>query len=296
MRKRNKSKGDLTEIQKEIITGSMLGDGCISFCNDCNSIFCKNQKASSKEHLEWLELNMEPFSKNLIEIHRDKIVKYIDHEVKQVSCNMHLSQYVFKTGCDKVFSDLEKDWYKRNENGDHLYRTRGKVKERIKIIPKNLSLTPLAISIWYADDGSNYPKTRHVVLCTDSFQLEEVEYLITKLTDFDIKSYPVKQKNGFRICVASSSYLDFINLIKPYFVWRCFDYKINLDGFSPSAFKPAIKQSNVAGVNWCNVNQNWHVRIKRKGKTKNLGRFTNLEEAILVRKKAEILIEEENDN
>jgi hypothetical protein len=61
----------------------------------------------------------------------------------------------------------------------------------------------LGLAYWISDDGSFDKSTKTVVLCTESFTLEEVELLISVLNDkWDLDSYKKKASNGgYRIVI-----------------------------------------------------------------------------------------------
>ena len=79
---------------------------------------------------------------------------------------------------------------------------------RKKIVPKNLNkyLTSLSLAYWICDDGSWNKIGKYVTLCTDSYTLEEVEYLITLLNSkFNLNCYKCKSKSNYRIIIPSYS-------------------------------------------------------------------------------------------
>jgi hypothetical protein len=85
-----------------------------------------------------------------------------------------------------------------------------------KAIPSTIGdlLTPLSLSYWIADDGCWNKVNRHVILCTDSFSLEEVEVLIEVLNKkFNLKCYKCKSGNGYRIIIPAYSVPDLQNLL-----------------------------------------------------------------------------------
>src|SRR5688500_17261752 len=117
---------DLTQIQSEIIDGSLLGDGSITFTSSGKAVFSKKQKLSRREYLDWHCENIKPFSCKIYE------------------CDVKLNDKIYKqafyyTKASMKFAELRNKWY---PNG-------------VKIVPSDISLTPLSLSIWYFDDGSN---------------------------------------------------------------------------------------------------------------------------------------------
>jgi hypothetical protein len=94
-------------------------------------------------------------------------------------------------------------------------------KNKVKIVPKDIGnyLTPLALAIWFMDDGSKH--SAGVLLHTNLFSKEEVELLqkvllskyglITTLTTKISKSTPNK---AYIIYVWKKSLPDFISIFK----------------------------------------------------------------------------------
>lgn len=60
------------------------------------------------------------------------------------------------------------------------------------------------------------------------------------------------------------------------------DYK-NLDNFSNKVIKPIISKSGKRFIQWDNKNKKWVIMIYIDKKFKNIGRFSNLEEAVVYR-------------
>lgn len=88
----------------------------------------------------------------------------------------------------------------------------------VKTVPLNIKelMTPLGLAYWIADDGSFNKSNRHVVLCTDSFTLSEVNLLISVLNDkFNLKCYIYKQGNSNRILIPSYSVSILQTLLAP---------------------------------------------------------------------------------
>jgi len=85
-----------------------------------------------------------------------------------------------------------------------------------KVVPSNIAdlLTPLSLSHWIADDGCWNKVNRHVVLCTDSFTLGEIELLIGALNSkWDLKCYKCRKGNGYSIIIPAYSVLVLQNLL-----------------------------------------------------------------------------------
>jgi len=77
-----------------------------------------------------------------------------------------------------------------------------------KIIPLNIGdlLTPSSLAYWLADDGTFSKLYSCVILCTNSYTLEEVNLLVKILNDkWDLKCTINKDGKGFRIRIPSKS-------------------------------------------------------------------------------------------
>lgn len=102
--------------------------------------------------------------------------------------------------------------------------------KKIKIIPNNIYelLTPIALSHWIMGDGAKLNKG--LVLCTDSFTIQEVIILMNVLKiKYDIDStIQGIQNQRPRIYILPKSMPKLINICKPYFLPSML-YKLNLN-------------------------------------------------------------------
>ena len=206
----------LSPLQEDILVGSMLGDGSLSH-SSLNSCFSKNQKYDRKEYLDWHAEMLDGYSANVRPIYsKEKLTEGFDGKIQREKTDEYLSGYRYETFNHPNLTDLRNKWYKNN----------------IKIIPADLGLNPQRIAIWYFDDGSNDSKQRVAVLCTQSFTLDESEFLVEKFQAFNL--YPtikkIKSKYTGRqmpiLKFSRSSYDNIIALVKPYMLWDCFAHKV----------------------------------------------------------------------
>lgn len=210
----------ISNLQMDIIIGSLLGDGHLKKLKseNSNSHFSKSQAVFKKEYLDWhfeilkeYSSGVKPcFSKNKIS-NKNSNKKLIHEKTKK-----RLSSYAYRTFNNEKLTEIRNIWYPKGK----------------KIIPTNLKLNHQIIAIWYFDDGSNDHKSRAASICTNSFTLKEVKFLSKLLNDFDLyptinirksrdgkKNQPILKFNG-------DSYDKLINIVKPYMLWKCFEYKI----------------------------------------------------------------------
>ncbi len=203
---------DLSAYQRELIFGSLLGDGTLTNISDnANSAFKKLQK--HEEHVSWLAKELSPYS-------REKIYegKRVTMPVRQVGKVVNVASdssaryYVMRTIAHPVFTSMRRIWY--NEDG-------------LKVVPRNLTLTPLILAIWYVDDGSTYYKGRTCDLSTHCFTMADVEFLRDVLQkDLDLCGRINKHYGKPRIVFCGDNYDKLLDVVTPFVIWNCFSHKI----------------------------------------------------------------------
>jgi hypothetical protein len=84
--------------------------------------------------------------------------------------------------------------------------------DRRKVVPEDLGLTPLAMAVWFMDDGSRKSgQCRGVYLNTQSFTSSEVELLQSVIrSDVGVETTVRRQSDGLQIYVPSSSMTEMI--------------------------------------------------------------------------------------
>jgi len=184
----------LTSNQESILIGSLLGDGHLNIVKKetHNSFFVKKQALRRFEYLQWHFKELEPLSSN-----------FTYGKDKSPNSDRIIYNCRFFTKRKPLFTEMRKKWYP----------------EGIKIVPDNIKLDPLAVAIWFADDGCN--QKRRAKFCTDGFSDSDREILIECLKKLGIQSY----SKELHIKIPKKPYLDLMEMIKPFFVWKCFDYK-----------------------------------------------------------------------
>ena len=100
----------------------------------------------------------------------------------------------------------------------------------VKMIPLDLSLylTPLALAIWFMDDGSKINKT--VRIATNCFNISDLEFLCKLLKDkydLDVRIHKSGIGKGNILYIKTNSLNKFINLIKPHILPSMY-YKLGL--------------------------------------------------------------------
>ena len=185
------TEGSLTKEQKEILVGTLLGDGAMRI--KTNALLEINHSLNQKELVDWLYL---------------KFKNFVITPPKTRKGNGERIAYRFTTKSCKAFTNFYKKFFKNNH----------------KIIPEKLKITPLTLAIWYMDDGSCCDKD--IYLNTQQFSQENQQKLCSLLQrQHNIFATLNKDKIYTRIRIKKESVNRFMNLIRDH-VLPSFHYKL----------------------------------------------------------------------
>lgn len=186
--------GSLTSIQHEILVGSLLGDGTL------------RKQGSRKNAL--LEVNHSLKFQDYVDWKWQSFQEYVLTPPKARLGEGVRVAYRFTTRSLPVFTDFYNRFYKN----------------RKKLVPFDLKLTPQSLAVWFMDDGS---KSRSAVyLNTQQFSLTEQHFLKELLLEsFGINCTLNRDKQYWRLRVSTESTKILVALIRPY-ILRCFAYKL----------------------------------------------------------------------
>jgi hypothetical protein len=192
---------ELSIIQFEASIGLMLGDA---------SLQTQNKGKTYRMKFEWSDKN-KPY---LDHVHRlfDEWVLSEPHKKRRINVNgKEVITWGFQTISHEAFNILSELFIINNKKG----------------ISKDLiqnHLTARSLAYWFMDDGGKLDyninsKNLSVVLNTHSFTKNEVETMAIQLSNkFSLKCYTKLNKGKSIIVIDSSSYNDFLNLIKDYII------------------------------------------------------------------------------
>lgn len=185
----------ISQRQKEIIIGKLLGDGHAETQTEGRTYRLKFEHSySQKEYIDWLYKELESLASGTPSIK------------KQTVKNIEYMKYWFNTITSSSFRFYAQQFYKN----------------RKKIIPKLIHrwLTPLTLAIWFMDDGSiKSKKHKAKIINTQSFSKEDIERLINVLlVKYGVKAKLRKQKEGYQIYLLSETIETFEDLISPYVI------------------------------------------------------------------------------
>ena len=185
--------GSLTEEQKSILIGCLLGDG--SLRRKQNTLLEINHSSKQKDYVFWL------YSK-----FKDCVLTPPKFRVNGPDRN----SYRFTTRSLKVLNEFYEDFYHKSQ----------------KTLPKNLKLNALSLAVWFMDDGSKSRNT--VYMNTQQFNIQEQKYLLSLLDKhFAIRATLNKDKSYFRIRIRTDSMKIFRDLTSPYII-ESMRYKLPL--------------------------------------------------------------------
>lgn len=197
----------LTDTQREIIVGTLLGDASMSL-------------RSGRPHYS---------------------IKFEQGEAHVDYVNHLYSIFEPYTGTPPTWRYIDKDrrrralWFRTYRHNDFIFYWNlfyeGTGENRRKVVPKNIGklLTARALAYWFMDDGNQTSDHKTYYLNTQGFQKSESDTLCELLKEkFNIIASVHKDKGYWRIYIWRESALAFKTLIEPY-VQECFAYRLNID-------------------------------------------------------------------
>ena len=212
----------ITEKAKEILVGTILGDATISkYRRNCEPVKILNSRISAthceqqKDYVQYLYnlLISEGLKCNYTE---NNTVHYSKYEGRTIISKGYCQ---ISTIRNIVFNTWRNNWYPQG----------------IKTIPKDIIekyLTPLAIAIWFMDDGAKNNCSYY--LHTEGFTAEDVDFLRSILeTKYNLKTARHTQRRKPVIYISGYSRENFTTLILPYICdsmkYKLFTTKLGLN-------------------------------------------------------------------
>jgi hypothetical protein len=190
---------ELSEIQKEIITGTILGDGCLrnNYCN--TSMICYHGE-NQLNYVKYKNSFFNNLGSKVTERFSNKpdkrTGKYYNSVILSLKSNPALNEF---------YEMFYKDKVKYLNNKCFKY------------------YSPLAMAIHFMDDGSKTGNNSYI-LSTNSFNFNEIQDFCDFLLDKYKISTSITKENA--IYIKSNSGQKFIDLIKSYIIPEM-EYKIH---------------------------------------------------------------------
>lgn len=194
----------LSKLQKEVLVGLLLGDGCLESTKNSQAARLKvGQSLKQSEFAGWLYKIFKDF------VHTPPKLK------EKIRDNKKYSEMVFNTLTHKSF----KHFY-------DLFYPKGK-----KVVPESINkiLSSRGLTVWFMSDGSIKSKEcKGRILNTQSFIRTDIELLIKILRDkFNLNCSIRTQKDGLQIYISAKSAEVLQDLLKDN-ILPSFNYKLPL--------------------------------------------------------------------
>lgn len=185
----------VSQFQKEVIIGSLLGDARLECrSKEYTARLRIHQGDEQKEFAFWKYKIL----KNLVSISPKRIICCHNPKTKQPFYSWYFHTLTFKE-----FGGLYRDFYS--------------VKR--KILPKNISkmLTPLGLAVWIMDDGCHDKGA--MIINSHNFSLNENKKLQDVLkSNFNLVAKINKDRARFRLRIRKKDFLKLKKIIIPYII------------------------------------------------------------------------------
>ena len=194
----------LSEFQRQVLIGTLLGDGCLETQNRGRTYRLKIEHSmTQKDYVYWKYKVFKNFTLSEPRIH------------KRMSYGSVRENYCFSTVSHGSLRFYCQQFYKNGK----------------KMMPKIIykMITPLALAVWFMDDGSIKSKQhRALVIHSQSFNKQDLLNIIEVLD----KKYGIKltlrkreDGSGYVLYLLSKTVSKFIDLVKEY-VLPSMEYKL----------------------------------------------------------------------
>ena len=188
---------DLSPDQESVLIGTLLGDGCLAMHGHHARLHVKH-KAVHRSLAEFKRSTFESFLSMAL------------HEFDQRLGSKRYPCVQFVTRTSPVFTHWRRRFY-----GDGRKQVPGDITDL---------LTPLAIAVWFMDDGS--ADQSGVTIQTHSFDHAEVEQLARALSEgFDIVATIRANKGRSILYIGKQSLPTFESIVRP-FILDDLEYKL----------------------------------------------------------------------
>ena len=209
----------LTQLQKDLLFGSLLGDGNLQ--TNSNGKTWRYRAIHKSQHKEYLFHKYEILKNLCGEQKVPKKEKFLDERTQHL-----IKRWYFNTLTNPSLRFFGSMFYKYDCNKNKW----------IKKVPLKLEtfLNPRALAYFYMDDGALkwFGHSNAMRICTENFSKEDIHRIqksLKRLYNIDTGLEKKKLKNeetSFRIYIPEKSSHAFCELIKPHLV-ECMKYKVS---------------------------------------------------------------------
>lgn len=181
--------------QREILVGTLLGDAHAETRTNGKTYRVKIEHGiSQKKYVDWLYSELKSLTAS-----PPRIKKQIIREKSYKKC-----------------------WFQTISSGSFRFYAAQFYQGKKKVVPKLIHrwLTPLALAVWFMDDGSiKSSKHSAKIINTQSFSIEDVNRLIKVLEQlYGVKAKPRKQRSGYQIYLLAETIERFKAVIAPHII------------------------------------------------------------------------------
>ena len=179
--------GSLTQFQKSVVIGSLLGDGYMRHLPGRKNAFLEiNHAVSQRIYVDW----------------KYKVLKDVSGSApKERRGNGNRIAYRFYTRQLPEMTQLWRQWYQIGK----------------KVVPSDLVLDPVILAVWFMDDGSMCRES-DVYLNTQQFTLSEQQELVWRLQYIGLYATLNKDKHYYRIRFLKSSTMRLTHMLYPHII------------------------------------------------------------------------------
>jgi len=198
----------LNQFQKSVIIGTILGDGYIRIVPGRQHAFLEiNHALSQREYILW----------------KYDVLKGVRAGAPKVrKGNESRIAIRFTTRQSEELTELYSRFYQ----------------DKVKIIPEDLELNALILSVWFMDDGSRCRES-DVYLNTQQFDLKSQLILIQALKKLGLEATLNKDKKYKRVRFLKKSIPKLFELIAPHII-PSMHYKIGLESVETTRQSPSL--------------------------------------------------------
>ena len=190
--------GSLTQAQRSLIIGSLLGDGYLRVVPGRSDAFLEvNHSYAARDYVDWKYGMLKSISRSAPKLRRG---------------NGRRIAYRFTTRQVPKLTQLHKNFYRDGR----------------KVVPDDLKLDPLILAVWYMDDGSKC-RDRDVYRNAQQFSLGDQKRCLAILSRIGIEGSLNRDKTYWRVRIKKASLPIFWELIAPNII-PSMQYKL---GYNP---------------------------------------------------------------
>lgn len=184
----------LQSIQREILVGTLLGDGHLSTHNGRDYHLMIQHGLSQKEYVQWKYAYLKNWVRTPPKI-KNQVVR------------------------GKLY---QKVWFNTLSHGAFRFYGQQFYRSGKKVVPRLIHkwLTPLALAVWFMDDGSIKSKYHRALIlntqCYSEHDLRILQHVLLK--KFGVHTKLRRQKEGKQIYILSETVATFVGIIRPYII------------------------------------------------------------------------------